>query len=427
MVLLDIFQRLKSEWNLGIAIAHVNHQLRGEESTEDEEFVREAAERCQVSFFCKRVDTVGLKHALGVSKQEAAREARYQFFEELMRQTSSDHVATAHHADDNAETVLLNALRGGGVRGLAGIPRVRASGHFVRPLLFARRTELLSYAREEGIRFRNDSSNESLAYARNYLRHKVVPILDEDLGMDISDSLNRLSDAMKRFSHVLEILVDEQWGQIVRSRGKECQIFLPAFTEAPLFLQEEIVLRLFREMEIEPSTIKISEILRLCTAQTGHSLNPSGGVIAYRDRDYLIFSKSAEPKEFSINVSVGTKYSLENFTLTLDHPGPVPTSYSGAGFTEYVDADTIKEPLKLRNWKHGDWFIPIGMKGRKKLSDFFSDAKISFPDKIKIPLLQSGDDIVWVCGRRLDDRFKITNSTRHAIKLSYSPAINSAN
>ncbi|HEY6951549.1 MAG TPA: tRNA lysidine(34) synthetase TilS [Bacteroidota bacterium] len=427
MVMLDLVQKLKTEWGLDVSVVHVNHQLRGRESTEDEAFVREAARSCQVPFYCKRVDTIGLKTTLGVSKQVAARQARYQYFEEIRKATSSGRVATAHHADDNAETVLLNALRGGGVRGLAGIPRARDAGHLVRPLLFARRVELLSYAREQGVRYRDDSSNATVAYTRNYLRHRVVPFLNKEMGTDFADSLNRLSNAAKRFSHLLDLLVDEQWRRIVSRRGDSYSLLLSAFTSVPVFLRKEIVVRTLREMAIEPTVVKVDEILGLCGAQSGHSISLAGEVVAVKDYGHLIFAKRPESNDFSINVAVGATYSLQEFTFTLDSPCPVPASYNGAGTTEYIDADVIREPLTLRTWRRGDWFVPIGMIGRKKLSDFFNDQKISTPDRFRIPLLQSGNDIVWVCGKRLDDRFKITKRTRRAIKLSYSPTINPAN
>lgn len=427
MVLLDLLVELKSGWNLDIAVVHVNHQLRGEESLGDEEFVRQTALRLHLDFYCKRVDTLGLKHSLRVSKQVAAREARYQFFEETRQNTHSDHVATGHQADDDAETVLFNALRGTGVRGLAGIPVARISGHIVRPLLFARRQHIMTYAHERGIQFRTDSSNASLAYSRNYLRHSVVPFLTAELGMDVTNSLNRVSNAMKELSRFLDRIVDDRLPRVARFGRTECDLFLPSFSSEPLFLQEEIILRVFRHLHVEPSNIKVKEVVGLCLKQTGHSLNLNGRIVVYKDRNHLIFCEGFEPKEFSMNVSVGNTYSLERFTFSLGQPGPLPASYERDGRTEYIDGEKIRQPLALRNWQAGDWFIPLGMSGKKKLSDFFDDEKISHLEKINAAVLESNEDIVWVCGKRLDNRYRITDETRNAIKLTFLPTTDSVN
>ena len=427
MVLLDLFTRLRGEWSLDIAVVHVNHQLRGEESMGDEEFVRNAANNLSLPFYSTRVDTLGLKHRMSVSKQVAAREARYQFFEETRQKTFSGHVATGHQADDNAETVLFNALRGTGVRGLAGIPIARNSGHYIRPLLFARRRTIQRYAVENGIQFRNDSSNDSNAYTRNYLRHSVLPFLTSLLGPDPVNTLNRISNTMKRFGSALDPLVESclpdsvQWGP---DRG---DISLPSFLARPRFLQEEILLRVLRQLDIEPTSAKIDKVIDLCSSQSGHHLALSSNVVVQRNRDYLNFFPVPQSKQYALKVAIGNSYSLDRFSFSLGHSAAVPRTYARDGQTEYIDGDKIEQPLTLRNWKRGDWFVPLGMKGRKKLSDYFGDAKISPVEKINAPVLESNGNIVWVCGRRLDDRYKITDSTTNAVKITYTPTTNPVN
>lgn len=421
MVMLDLFVGLRSQWQLEIAVAHVNHQLRGEESMDDEEFVRKVTERCSLPFYCNRIDVSELMHSTGLSKQEVGRQARYEFFDRIRRQTSSTHTATAHQADDNAETVLMNVLRGTGVRGLAGIPLMRLEDHVVRPMLFARREAILSYAQEKRIQFRNDSSNESLAYTRNYLRHRVVPLLRTDLGMDVSESLNRVSSAMKEFSRFLDDLVTERSSKLVRSTDGGYELFIPELNNEPHYLREEIILRTLRQLCVEPRASKIRDVLGLCSGQSGHLINLSSQSVAYRDHDLLVLGRRSTAVDFLQRVSLGETYHFKHFDIALGKPGPLPTSYPNDKLTEYVDWDKVSGPLMIRHWNRGDWFIPLGMKGKKKLSDFFSDQKISVPEKNKIPVLVSIDGIVWICGKRLDDRVKITESTRQAVKLSYSP------
>jgi len=412
---------LRTEIDLDIAVVHVNHQLRGDESVGDEQFVRDTAGRLHLPFYCKRVDTLELKHSMGVSKQVAAREARYKFFEETRQLTSSNHVATGHQADDNAETVLFHALRGTGVRGLAGIPVSRTDGQIIRPLLFARRQRILSYAHERGIPFRNDSSNDSIAYSRNYLRHSVVPLLSAEMGQDITDSLNWLSKTMKGLSLSLDRLVDERLPQLVRFGDKRCELSLPTFVGEPEFLREGIVVRILRNLNVEPSNVKVEEILELCSKQTGHSLNLNGHIDVYKDRELLTFTQGTKLAEYSASISIGETYSGDWFSFSVGEPGPVPASYATDGNTEYVDGDKLVQPLEVRNWKPGDWFIPLGMNGRKKLSDFFNDVKVSPLEKTNVPVFASDDDIVWVCGKRLDNRYRVTGATRNAIKLTFSP------
>ena len=419
MVLLDLLVRLKPERNLRLAVVHINHQLRGAESQGDEEFVRQSATRYGLPVFCRHLDTIGLKHKLRVSKQVAARQGRYELLEEVRRETESDFVATGHQADDNAETVLLNVLRGTGIRGLAGIPQTREAGHVIRPLLFARRQDILDYAEETKIRFRNDSSNDTVAYTRNYLRHLVLPALAEEFHADVADSLNRLSQAARRLSNHLDSIVDQHFSSMVLWNNKGCEVLLPSFSGEPRFLKEEIILRLFRLLHVEPSAARIGEVIDLCSGQTGQRTRLSAQLLAYKVRDRLVFAEGTVPECHAIDVVPGRTYTFGSFTLSLGEPGPVPSSFAGDRHTEYVDSDKIRSPLKLRTWKAGDWFIPLGMKGKKKLSDFLGDEKTSPLDKVNLPVLASDGNIVWVCGKRIDNRYRITSATRNAVKLSF--------
>jgi tRNA(Ile)-lysidine synthase len=423
MVMLDVFHALSGPWHLKLVIAHINHQLRGEESEGDETFVREVAERYGTPVFCRRADVIGLVHSKKISKQEAARELRYTYLEDIRRQTSSGHIATAHHADDNAETVLLNILRGTGIRGLGGIPFARNDNRIIRPMLFARRDEILAFAEERRLTYRNDSSNASTVYARNYLRQTIVPLLKKEFGPEVCDTLNRLSETMREFSEYLDRLVDERFGNIVTLNANGCALSIPSLQREPSFLQEEIILRTLHHLGIEPSNSKINDILGFCGHQTGHSLMLSGGMVVHRNRTELNFARAVADENLYQTFSPGESYSGPDFTFSIGSPGPVPPVLPRGGLTEYIDAEKLDKSLVLRSWRDGDWFVPLGMGGRKKLSDFFADEKISLRDKKKIPILESNDSIVWVCGKRLDDRFKITAHTRRAIKLTYSPTI----
>lgn len=420
MVLLDLLTRLQESWNLRLAVAHVNHQLRGEESLADEEFVRAAAERRNLPFYFERVDTITLAHTGRISKQEAAREARYRFFETVRQQTASDHVATAHQADDNTETILMNVLRGGGVRGLAGIPLYRAKGSVVRPLLFAQRKDILFHASAYGIPYRNDSSNESMHYTRNYVRKRIVPVMNREFGGDLTGALNHLADTMTRFSALLDRFVSQETVDSIRFTGTDCAVTISSLAREPRFLQEEAILRIMRQLGIEPHAAKIARILALCEGQTGRFLQLSNRFTVHKDRGTLFFTLHQPPADAPTPVTVGNEYTFQKSTITVGLPGPVPRTLPNDHRSEFIDAEHIRGPLFVRSWRKGDWFIPLGMRSKKKLSDFFGDEKVPRTEKSKIPILESNGNIVWVCGKRLDDRYKITSKTRTAIRLTYS-------
>jgi tRNA(Ile)-lysidine synthase len=194
-----------------------------------------------------------------------------------------------------------------------------------------------------------------------------------------------------------------------------------------LFLQEEIVLRVLRHLDIEPSTVKINNIIELGSKQSGHSVNLSGHHAVYKDRGHLVFCEEFQAEPFSTTVELGNTYTFDHFTFTLGQPGPRPSMYERDGRTEYVDCDMIKHPLTVRSWKPGDWFVPLGMNGKKKLSDFFNDIKAPYSEKMHTAVFESNEDIVWVCGKRLDSRYRITDSTRNTIRLTISPSNSPAN
>lgn len=424
MVMLHLLLSLKDRLDLRLVVAHVNHQLRGDESLEDEEFVRRIARALSLPFHVTRTDTADHARRFKLSKQEAARELRYRFFEELRLELGAHTVSTAHQADDNAETVLLNALRGTGIRGLSGIPVHRNDGAIIRPLLFARRSDIEEYARINNISSRYDSSNDSQKYKRNYLRKTVIPLLQSEIHPDVVGSLNRVSAVMRQLDERIGREVAERWHTLVTlDQTGTTRVRISDLLSEPTFLQEEIILRLLRSLQVELQAQKVLQILGLCSHPTGRSLQLSRDMVVYRDRDALVFvpqTVAAEPDQV---VELGQTYIFPSFRFAVGPTGPPPEAMTGGKEVELVDAARLGTRLRLRTWRNGDWFMPLGMKTRKKLSDFFTDEKVPRFEKGHIPILESDDAIVWVCGRRLDERFKVTPSTRFVVRLEYSPTI----
>ena len=422
MVMLHLFSKLCEQMKLRLSVIHVNHQLRGEESMGDEKFVMEMSEFYHIPFSYERVDVMSYAHKLGLSKQLAARMLRYECFEQVRGKINADAVATAHHADDNAETVLLNIIRGTGIHGLAGIPLKREQGCIIRPLLFATRKEIEAYAEEQGVKYRNDSSNNSVVYRRNELRHNVLPALQRR-NPRIVQTLNRIAGIMQDVNDKMHVVVD---GKIHSNAQKDSQrrltLNVKKLKSEPDFLWDEIFVQLLYRMEIEPTEKKIDALHRLCTQPTGRMVELNGKYAAYRDRNNIVFKITDDEQPHIRQVEFGKSYDYKDYLVSISTPESVPTAYTGTNEVEYIDAERLGKQLILRPWHAGDWFIPLGMKTKKKLSDFFTDQKVPRYQKSSIPVLESDGTIVWVCGKRLDDRFKLTYRTHTAIRLTCQPS-----
>jgi tRNA(Ile)-lysidine synthase len=423
-VMTYLFVDLLQRWNLKLAVAHVNHQLRGEESDGDEAFVREMAAALSIPFLSERVNVLDFAHSAHISKQEAARQMRYDCLERARQKVGGRVVATAHQADDNAETVLMNALRGSGIRGLAGIPVRREAGKVIRPLLFARRGEIKQYALERQIKYRTDSSNESVEYRRNFLRHNVIPMIQSSGEFDVIPSLNRLSRFMRQLDDLLTAEVRLiLTGMLSQDDPDTLSLDAGKLRAKPEYLQEAIVLEVLRRLAAEIDSEKVLRVLELCDLKTGSQLQLSKRLHVYRDRERLSFARPRTETPLHEFVSIGRSYAFEDFRFSLSLPIPRPETLGATSGVEFVDAGKLGERLLLRSWEEGDWFMPLGMYARKKISDYFIDEKVSLLQKKRIPIFESNGDIVWVCGKRLDDRFKVTDRTRSVIRLEFRPAI----
>jgi tRNA(Ile)-lysidine synthase len=319
---------------------------------------------------------------------------------------------------------LLNALRGTGIRGLAGIPVRRESGKVIRPLITARRKEIEQYAREREIAFRLDSSNESVEYRRNYLRREVIPLLESSGEFDFVPSLNRLSRLMRQLDELLTAEVRQILsGVLIQDEQGELSLDITKLRLKPEYLQEGIVLEVLRKLRTEIDSEKVLRVLDLCELTTGSQLQLSKDLHVFRDRERLNFVRPSEGPPMHQEVALGNSYLFQGFGLSLSLPIPPPSRLEAIPGVEFVDAGKLGDHLLVRSWQDGDWFMPLGMNSKKKISDYFVDEKISLLQKRRIPILESNGDIVWICGKRLDERFKVTDRTRSVVKLEFGSAI----
>lgn len=424
IVLLNLLSQFQQEWELEIAVAHFNHQLRGQESDDDEHFVIATAKKLGYECHVERAVTESVAEAQKLSVQEAARELRYAFFNRLRYSLGFDFIATAHNADDNAETILLNLFRGSGIHGMAGVPLMRKDLSIIRPLLFASRSQIVEYAQASGLQFREDSSNRDIEYKRNFIRHHIIPLIQENINPNLTTVLNRTSNLFNELEEYLNIISAEEIATVTTQTSSNHIVFdIPMLHTKPMFLQEYIIyqaIRKFTRLKIDFSTVKT--ILNISRAETGSTSSLTKDVFVSRNRNQLILSHKRVYKPFEYRIQIGQKYEFENFQFSSKIVEKA--EFNNNPNTEYVDAELVSEQLILRTWNNGDWFIPLGLNNKKKISDFFVEQKIPVYEKHAIPLLEADGNIVWVCGHRLDERYKISDRTKIIAKLEYHPLSN---
>ena len=422
MVLLDALWRLREEFAFSLAVAHMNYRLRGEASDADEELVRAAAGERHLECHVERLVPGAVKDLQAGSLQQDARALRYEFFSRTMRSSNYTKTATGHHADDNAETILFNFLRGSGVHGLTGIPVRRADIPVIRPLLFAGRAEIARYAAASQVRYREDATNSRNDYARNFLRNEVIPGLRERINPGLSATLARTGELFRKLERHLEEETAALAALAVISRtADEIVIDTEALRGVSPFLLEYLLLKTAREFtggDWDRSQL-VKSMMDVLSGGAGARCSIGEGSFLSRDRRRLVFGRAAETEPFCYTVECGTDYDFEEFRFSIHEVAAA--EFTGEHTVEYADAGKLAPRMIIRTWREGDWFVPLGMTEKKKLSDFFVEQKIPLLDKARVPLLESEGSIVWVLGRRLDDRCKVTPATRRIIKLIYEP------
>ncbi|WP_100614792.1 tRNA lysidine(34) synthetase TilS [Confluentibacter citreus] len=394
------------ELRLNIALAHCNFNLRGEESDGDEDFVLQMAEDLELEVFVESFDTEQYAEDNKKSIQMAARKLRYDWFEELVEQLGFDYILTAHHADDNLETFLINFTRGTGLEGLTGIPEI--NGKFVRPLLPFSREAIEMFANENDIEWRDDSSNAATKYLRNKLRHDVIPILKElnpSLLQSFQNTINNLQDSADILNDRVQDLIKAGIIKLTNTGFKLDISEIKKFNNPKAYLYRFLNGYGFTEW---------NDVLNLLDAQSGKQVFSEQWRLI-KDRDYLLLSDINAEEFQQITISeTDKKVETPNGTLFFNDVDSISET---AKNIIYVDKSILHFPLTLRIWEVGDVFYPLGMSGKKKLSKYFKDEKLSLLDKEKTWLLCSGDDIVWVIGKRADERFKVIENTKQIVKI----------
>ena len=410
MVMLALFVRA----GYNVAVAHCNFHLRGAEADEDDVMVEREAARHEVPFYGAHFDTIAEADATGESIEMAARRLRYTWFEELCTKHGFTKIAIAHHADDSMETFFINLIRGTGIRGLTGINVM--NGRVIRPLLFSQRKEIVDFALSNKIPYREDSTNASTKYLRNKFRLGIIPRIKEispSFTETMTANIERLTAAQQFIDHCIAK---------VRSTGVETNgstTVIEVSKIDPALRTDFVIFELMRTYGFNSEVI--GNLYR--SLDEGHASGKrffSKDNVAYIDRGRILITPIPDEECCDMEVGLDTEHiycggsQLRFERLDIDRIESLRQPENVA----LVDADRLHFPLTVRRWREGDQFVPFGMEHRKKVSDFLIDLKVSLPDKRRQFVVVSDDQIVWVVGHRIDDRYRVGATTENVLRMT---------
>lgn len=396
------------------AIAHCNFKLRGDFSDSDALFVQALAKELNVPYFTTSFDTIAVAKESKKGLEETARDLRYDWFNTIAAQNNYTKILTAHHADDNIETVAMNFFRGTGIKGLRGI--LPKNGAVIRPLLFARRAALEGFAKSNNIGFVTDHTNAENDYTRNNFRNTILPLVNKNF----PEAGENILKNIQRFTEV-EILyrqsIDLHLKKLLVVKGNEVHIpILKLQKTKPL---ATVFFEIIKDYGF--TAHQTQEALNLLDSETGKYIQ-SNSYRIIKNRNWLIIAPVESEQAINILVEEkDKKITFESGVLQLEHFNKDAVVIANDASIAMLDADVIKFPLLLRKWKQGDYFYPLGMAKKKKLGRFLNDLKLSITQKENIWVIEMDKKIIWITGKRIDDRFKIKPSTKAILKLTYLP------
>ena len=408
-----VMAHLFQESGYSYDIAHCNFQLRGEESEKDKKFVKSLSKSLGVSCHVKKFDTAKYAKEQGLSIQMAARDLRYNWFSELIENEGYDELALAHHKEDQLETIIFNLTKGTGISGLTGM--LPKNDRIIRPLLFSDRRMIENFANSMGLKWREDSSNESLKYMRNLIRHKITPVLKEinpGLLETLDFTLLRLIETETALNASLLTFIKDS----VRKDGEDIYIQKSALlssvfpTQALYAVARPFGFNYNQCVNIIESLDKVGKVFF------------AGNSVMNIDRSELLLSQIEDEDfhSFVFEIHAGDKIAeLSHGRLKVTEMLNDDVKLIVSSDVAFLDYNKLRFPLRVRHWAEGDWFIPLGMKGKKKVSDLMIDEKIPLNLKNRVLVIECAGDIIWVIGHRIDDRYKITPETTRVWKAEY--------
>lgn len=416
--LLMLLLTIQKIFNLKIYAAHLNHKLRGKDSDADEEFVKNFCKEHNIECVIEIRDIKKIAQETKRSIEEVARTERYKLFDEAAQKFKANKVATGHTLNDNAETMIFNFIRGSGVSGLRGIPIKREN--IIRPLLGVTKEEVLDFLKSEKIQFRIDSTNESDEFTRNFIRNKIIPLMQE-INPNLFETLSITSQLLiflERYIQAEETKFERLF--VSKKTEKVLRIKLEENIDYRNYLMMDLIRKKVEaQFNIQLSFEKTKELINLTKQEKGTTIQINDKVFAIRESNTILVLYEPEFEDVNISVTYDTKlqkYYGSYFEFKISIAPAKEAKISDNPMVEFFDADKIQHKLILRNWKSGDKFIPLGMKYSKKVSDILTDAKIPSIFKKQILVLCDGPEIIWVVGVRLSEKYKVTKETKKVIK-----------
>ncbi|PIS27834.1 MAG: tRNA lysidine(34) synthetase TilS [Candidatus Marinimicrobia bacterium CG08_land_8_20_14_0_20_45_22] len=423
VVMTHLFSIYQNQFNIQIIAVHVNHQLRSTESDGDETFVRKFCEQMKIPLFTTSVDVKNYAKEHNLSDETAGHELRYAFFSEVAERYKNSIIATAHTADDQAETVLLRFLRGSSLKGLEGILLKR--GNIIRPLLFSQKEQIYGYAEKNHLQFREDSTNFQECCLRNIIRNSIIPKITKELNPGLIKTTNEMAKMLSEVHDAItRYAVNALTETIVRQSSHEIVLEISRLKNYFIAVEKEIIRQGLYQLESNyqaPGNKAMEQIVTMIqNGLTGKWLKMTDSIFANVDRDNLVLYKrepddwdgkilregeTLQTKSFQISCQVS---SIEEFR-SQDHHRNI----------EFIDRDLIEKEITVRKWQNGDKLKPFGFSGIKKVSDIFINNKIPVIKKDRIPLLTGHRGIIWVCGLAIANEYRITHRTQNILKLTY--------
>ena len=418
--LLHFFNKFKKKFKIQIEAAHINHKLRGKDSDRDEYFCEAICDELDIPLHIFAADIKSVSKKEKTSLEITGRKIRYKYFDNLLATIKNSKLASAHNADDNTETVLLNLIKGAGLKGLSGIPIKRDK--IIRPILCLTKREILDYLEENKFEYRIDQSNLSSEYERNFLRNDIIPLIQENLNPAFNNSVLNSSINFQKLNYLIDKLLSEFKTKLDFKKNDFLSIPVQILLQTDEFLISQLIKTSVDEnFNVKIDAVDIKKILLLAKKQTGKSEELSLKLTATKERGKIVISKNnISPQKYEVEIKIGESIKIDKKIFSISPAKKESIILGKSKNIEYISAEKVKGDFIIRNWHSGDRFKPIGMAGTKKISDYLNDIKIDAVKKKNQLVLVNNKKIVWVIGQRLDDVYKITPKTKKVLKLCLS-------
>ncbi|MCP5062910.1 MAG: tRNA lysidine(34) synthetase TilS [Ignavibacteriae bacterium] len=413
---LHFFYKYKNKYKIEILAVHVNHNLRRSESYKDEKFCNNLCKNFSIPFYSSSVDVKTFAKENKFSVEEAARVLRYNELEKFAVKTKSDLIVTAHNNDDNTETVLLNIASGTGLDGIAGIPIKR--DNIIRPFLCVSKNDIKLYLKELNLKYREDSSNKNLELRRNYLRKKIIPLIKKNVNPSLNKVILNSSEVIRNQKEIIEYFISKVIEESVKSNSRSTSINILKLKKYPKTVWGEVFKNAIQNYTDTEFSFQLSlKLNELIDCQTGSLIEISKNYVCIKERNQLILKKSDENIFSEIKIKIGQTIQMNNKKFSIEKFDIKDVSFNKKKFEEIISLPKLKSDFVLREWQDGEFIQPLGMKGKKKISDILTDSKVPNYKRKRQLVLTCGKDIVWLVGLIVSEKYKVTSKTKSILKL----------